>query len=52
MFCLQSSVFFQSIFFPELPLEMKFHVDSSVQSDEMLHPQYKLHWGKINLGDI
>lgn len=52
MFCLWSSVFFQCIFFPELPLEMKFRVDSLVPSDEMLHSQYKLHWGNINLGDI
>lgn len=37
---LWSSVFFQSIFFPELPLEMKFHLDSSVPSDEVLHSQF------------
>lgn len=43
---------FPKYIFPWITFRMKFHVDSSVLSSEMLHPQYKLHWGKINLGDI
>lgn len=52
MLCVWSSAFFHSTFIPEFLLGMKLYVDSYVQSDEILHPQYQLHWGKINLGGI